>query len=415
MMGMLGQAEHAVAELREKISKGTVTGDNTVGRVEEEIRAAVENRKQKTWPSWLPMPNPDLCKDEPPVDIVGSQRGLKQQLATMKTKLGHVWPPAFIAVLENSISHLDEADRQVSHIEAQPNASGHLAKIPQPIFVKLQELSLLGSELDITTPNKNIEQLRTQLAAVTSRPTDNPDSIGNMGWTKVQIQTKIIDNLKDIIRSIEAAELENQKIDNLTDLRRSADMEVASLKEPNWSLKIQCTSSLASVKQSLDAMKVTDQEASSEFAQRMATSKRKVAANTERQQQVWREMNQLFEELGGLAIERSGEINWQVDAMEKELSRKAEHTWGEQVANENIRRLEETYNFAVGSIACIEGTEKIIAEAVDTALHYKDNITQDLNQQKYALLTEVENEIATLQSWSDHHRGFVSDVLRHTH
>ena len=382
---------------------------------EHSIQQKATQQTNQAWPDFLDMPNPDLCKKNPPTELVSGMRGLKAQLMSLQKDMSGVWPEIFSTLVAGTANKLDEIDARNQHIIAEPKGDVGVALLPQPLLVRLEVLASLGSSLDTTSAIETIAAIRAQLkdlSVAQSMPMDATTS-GQVGWAKVQLQTKLVENIKNLIRCIEAAEVENTKLSNHNEICVVAEQQAAQIKEPRLRMKMQCESALRSVKQAVSSMDNAHTQESNQFQNKITLSKQNLDANVNKQNDIWKKMSELYEELGALTLERSGEVQFQIENYGAECKRREEYKWAKQVAEEHMRMLGENIQNCETAIKFLDTTETFVKEGTETAGRYQDATAVDLSTQRGALIQEVERELSVLHSWTTEHRMYVQDQLHH--
>ena len=413
LMGHLQNAAKSHEDQRNLAEAATKASRELLGQAQQAIDKDAMAQKDHDWPRFLDMPNPELCKNNPPTDVVAGLRGLRNQLEGLQADMGSVWPGIFSDLVSKTVAKATAIDNQLLNIEAVPRGDQGIALLPQPMLVRLEVLSGLGSNLDTQASIDTVASLHAQLKDLSTAQVMKmePSTAGQVGWAKVQLQTKLVENLKNLIRCIESTEMENSKLSNLAEIRVVAEQQSAQIKEPRMRLKRQCEAALNSVKLAMQSMEHAHSVESAQYQGQMDLSQQKLAANEEKQAAIWAKMSEMYEELGALTLERSGETQWQVEASDKECRRREEYKWSVQVASEHLRMLSENVRNCDAAIDCLDMTAQFVAEGTETAARYQEATAVDLNTQKNTLISEVEQALATLHSWTTEHRMFVQDEL----
>eukprot|EP01059_Diplonema_ambulator_P008945 TRINITY_DN18713_c0_g1_i1.p1 TRINITY_DN18713_c0_g1~~TRINITY_DN18713_c0_g1_i1.p1 ORF type:complete len:455 (+),score=170.54 TRINITY_DN18713_c0_g1_i1:61-1425(+) len=417
IMGCLKMCTDEKDRLRRGLGEGLDRSEVLLDKAERGVARAIKKEQKQSWPEWLDMPNPDLCNPTPPEDIFAGLRGLKSQLQIIDREMNAVWPASFTSLLERTIRQATDVDANMPPIDVLPNPNIGIALLPQQILVRLEQLATLGSKLDISTAQETIRSIRAQLTDLCNAETHQMDvkTASNLGLTKIKLQTSLIEAVRSIIRTIEAAEDEAAALADLTDAKNQALQQTAALKEPRWRLNVQCTSALRGVRSAMSIVDKADREAEAMHQANMSRSKAKMKQNVKRQNEIWSQINSLYEELGALTLERSGEVQYQMEEGEKEFRRKEEYKWGQHVAGEHIRMLEQNQQYCEGAIKALEITDELIVQGSDMASQFQTATLHDLASHKMALFAEEEAELATLQHWTTEHRQFIKDMMHKAH
>eukprot|EP01062_Namystynia_karyoxenos_P024267 TRINITY_DN19446_c0_g1_i1.p1 TRINITY_DN19446_c0_g1~~TRINITY_DN19446_c0_g1_i1.p1 ORF type:complete len:476 (+),score=177.01 TRINITY_DN19446_c0_g1_i1:84-1430(+) len=378
-------------------------------------RASAQGQPQ-AWPQALEMPQPELCRSDPPTDLLSGLRALQAQLGLLieseGTQVdGDGWAALYQPLFESVSVRAAEADRFLGDCPAGPNGEAALAQLPQGVLQRLRDLARVGAE--IAGPAESARVVRSQLADLTraqALPMDKQAG-GQVEWAKVQLQTRLISFLKELLVAVEEAEAENARLGDVAEVRRQAEAEAAVIMEPRWKVKAQAEQALAALRDSLQRLDREDTEAALRHSQAVERSEASVAANLQRQAECWQQIDALQQELQRLGALRQREGEWQVEEHAREAQRREAHKWAHKVADEHRRRLEHTLRHCEGALRCVATVDMLVTAGSDEAQRRHELVAQELAQTKIAVLAEKEQELLRLQQWGGEHRVTVSSTL----
>jgi hypothetical protein len=197
-------------------------------------------------------------------------------------------------------------------------------------------------------------------------------------WTKVQLQERLIDLIKDKFRLIGKCEDENAPFKKIYEVQKQANQETSQMKDAKRRLKQRCETDLKHIHDAIQRADLEDAEAMKRFMGQKDKSEKFIRENIEKQDECWRKIQEQERMLQKLGTERFEEVKKRIEENDREEKRKVEYQQFLDVVGQHKKLLElSVYNcdLAIRSIGIIE---ELVSEGCTAIKARYDKTNQEL-------------------------------------
>lgn len=207
-------------------------------------------------------------------------------------------------------------------------------------------------------------------------------------WTKVQLQERLIELLKDKFGLIAKCEEENAQFKEIYEVQKQANQETSQMKDAKRRLKQRCETDLKHIHDAIQKADLEDAQATKRYAANKEKSDRFVKENEDTQEEAWNKIQDLERQLQKLGTDRFDEVKRRIEEIDREQKRRVEHAQFLEIASQHKKLLELTvYNCDIG-LRCTGLVEEMVSEGCAGVKARYDKTSQQLA----ALRLEVHKE-----------------------
>ncbi|TPP52816.1 Paraflagellar rod family protein [Leishmania donovani] len=311
------------------------------------------------------------------MDIIGVKKVL-QDLRQNRNKTRVV---SFTQLIDNSIAKMEKVEEELRR--SQLDAT-QLAQVPTRT-VKMMEDIMNATQIQNALASTD-DQMQTQLAQL-----EKTNEIQNVAmhdgemqvaeeqmWTKVQLQERLIELLKDKFGLIGKCEEENAQFKEIYEVQKQANQETSQMKDAKRRLRQRCETDLKHIQDAIQKADLEDAEAVKRYAGNKERSERAIKENEEMQEEAWNKIQDLERQLQNLG-------RTEVDREEK---RRVENAQFLEIAAQHKKLLELTVYNCDLAMRCTGLVEELVSEGCAGVKARYDKTNQDLA----ALRLEVHKE-----------------------
>nr|CAJ2476622.1 unnamed protein product [Leishmania braziliensis]CAJ2477064.1 unnamed protein product [Leishmania braziliensis] len=321
------------------------------------------------------------------MDIIGVKKVL-QDLRQNRNKTRVV---SFTQLIDNSIAKMEKVEEELRR--SQLDAT-QLAQVPTRT-VKMMEDIMNTTQIQNALASTD-DQMKTQLAQL-----EKTNEIQNVAmhdgemqvaeeqmWTKVQLQERLIELLKDKFGLIGKCEEENSQFKEIYEVQKQANQETSQMKDAKRRLKQRCETDLKHIQDSIQKADLEDAEATKRYTGNKERSERAIKENEEMQEETWNRIQDLERQLQRLGTDRFDEVKRRIEEVDREEKRRVENAQFLEIAAQHKKLLELTVYNCDLAMRCTGLVEELVSEGCASVKSRYDKTNQDLA----ALRLEVHKE-----------------------
>jgi hypothetical protein len=313
------------------------------------------------------------------MDIIGCKKTL-QDLKQNRNKTRVV---SFTQMIDNCIAKVEKVEEELRR--SQLDAT-QLAQVPNRTLKQIEDIMNV-TQIQAALASTD-DQIKTQLAQL-----EKVNELQNVAmhdgemqvaeeslWSKIQLQERLIELIKDKFRLIQKCEDENAPFKKIYEVQKAANQETSQMKEAKRRLKQRCETDLKHIHDAIQKADLEDAEALKRYAASKEKSERFVKENTEKQEECWNKIQDLERQLQKLGTERFEEVKRRIEEIDREEKRRVEYQQFLEVASQHKKLLELTvYNCDV-AIRCTGLIEEIVSEGCAAVKARHDKTNQELSE-----------------------------------
>ncbi|TPP52818.1 Paraflagellar rod family protein [Leishmania donovani] len=321
------------------------------------------------------------------MDIIGVKKVL-QDLRQNRNKTRVV---SFTQLIDNSIAKMEKVEEELRR--SQLDAT-QLAQVPTRT-VKMMEDIMNATQIQNALASTD-DQMQTQLAQL-----EKTNEIQNVAmhdgemqvaeeqmWTKVQLQERLIELLKDKFGLIGKCEEENAQFKEIYEVQKQANQETSQMKDAKRRLRQRCETDLKHIQDAIQKADLEDAEAVKRYAGNKERSERAIKENEEMQEEAWNKIQDLERQLQNLGTDRFDEVKRRIEEVDREEKRRVENAQFLEIAAQHKKLLELTVYNCDLAMRCTGLVEELVSEGCAGVKARYDKTNQDLA----ALRLEVHKE-----------------------
>eukprot|EP00796_Vickermania_ingenoplastis_P000518 gene519-286_t len=321
------------------------------------------------------------------MDVIAMKKVLQDQRQNRnKTRV-----VSFTQLIDNSIAKVEKVEEELRR--SQLDAT-QLAQVPTRTL-KMMEDIMNATQIQNALASTD-DQMKVQLAQL-----EKTNEIQNVAmhdgemqvaeeqmWTKVQLQERLIELLKDKFGLIGKCEEENSQFKEIYEVQKQANQETSQMKDAQRRLKQRCETDLKHIEDAIQKADLEDAEATKRYAANKEASERFVKENEDQQEDCWNKIQDLERQLQKLGTDRFDEVKRRIEEIDREEKRRVENAQFLEIASQHKKLLELTvYNCDIG-LRCTGLIEEMVAEGCAGVKARYDKTNQELA----ALRLEVHKE-----------------------
>eukprot|EP00331_Platyophrya_macrostoma_P005258 CAMPEP_0176427876 /NCGR_PEP_ID=MMETSP0127-20121128/12829_1 /TAXON_ID=938130 /ORGANISM="Platyophrya macrostoma, Strain WH" /LENGTH=578 /DNA_ID=CAMNT_0017809479 /DNA_START=58 /DNA_END=1794 /DNA_ORIENTATION=+ len=307
--------------------------------------------------------------------------GVKKVLQDLKQNRNKTRIVSFTQMIDNSIAKVEKVEEELRR--SQLDAT-QLAQVPTRTLKQIEDIMNVTQIQNALASTD--DQIKTQLAQL-----EKVNEIQNVAmhdgemqvaeeqmWTKVQLQERLIDLIKDKFRLISKCEDENAPFKKIYEVQKQANQETSQMKDAKRRLKQRCETDLKHIHDAIQKADLEDAEAMKRYAAGKEKSERFVKENVEKQEEAWNKIQDLERQLQKLGTERFEEVKRRIEEIDREEKRRVEYAQFLEVASQHKKLLELTVYNCDLAIRCTGLIEEMISEGCASVKARHDKTNQDL-------------------------------------
>jgi len=306
---------------------------------------------------------------------------LKKTLQELKQNRNKTRIVSFTGMIDNSIAKVEKVEEELRR--SQLDAT-QLSQVPQRTLKQVEDIMNVNP-IQAALASTD-DQIKTQLQQLekTNEIQNVAMSDGEMQvaeeqmWTKVQLQERLIELIKEKFRLIQHCEDENGPFKKIYEVQKAANQETSQMKDAKRRLKQRCETDLKHIHDAIQKADLEDAEAMKRFASSKDKSERYIKENLERQEEAWRKIQDYERQLQKLGTERFEEVKRRIEENDREEKRRVEYAQFLEVASQHKKLLELTVYNCDLAIRCIGLVEEMVAEGCAAVKARFDKTMQDL-------------------------------------
>ena len=311
------------------------------------------------------------------MDIIG----VKKVLQDLKQNRNKTRIVSFTQMIDNSIAKVEKVEEELRR--SQLDAT-QLAQVPTRTLKQIEDIMNVTQIQNALASTD--DQIKTQLAQL-----EKTNEIQNVAmhdgemqvaeeqmWTKVQLQERLMDLIKDKFRLIGKCEDENAPFKKIYEVQKQANQETSQMKDAKRRLKQRCETDLKHIHDAIQKADLEDAEAMKRYAASKEKSERYVKENVEKQEECWNKIQDLERQLQKLGTERFEEVKRRIEDIDREEKRRVEYAQFLEVASQHKKLLELTVYNCDLAIRCTGLIEEMISEGCASVKARHDKTNQDL-------------------------------------
>ncbi|EPY21980.1 paraflagellar rod protein 1D [Strigomonas culicis] len=207
-------------------------------------------------------------------------------------------------------------------------------------------------------------------------------------WTKVQLQERLIDLVKDKFDMIGKCEEENSRFKEVYEMQKSATRDASEMKDEKRRLKQRCEADLRHIQDTIQKADLEDAESAKRYAANKEKSERFIRENEEMQEEAWNRIQDMERQLQKLGSDRFDEVKRRIEEIDREEKRRVEYTQFLEVASQHKKLLDLTVYNCDLAVRCTSLVDEMVNEGCTNVRARFDKTNQDLS----ALRLEVHKE-----------------------
>ncbi len=311
------------------------------------------------------------------MDIIG----VKKTLQDLKQNRNKTRIVSFTQMIDNSIAKVEKVEEELrrSQIDAT-----QLAQVPTRTLKQIEDIMNVTQIQNALASTD--DQIKTQIAQL-----EKTNEIQNVAmhdgemqvaeeqmWTKIQLQERLIDLIKDKFRLIGKCEDENAPFKKIYEVQKQANQETSQMKDAKRRLKQRCETDLKHIHDAIQKADLEDAEAMKRYAASKEKSERFSKENVEKQEEAWNKIQDLERQLQKLGTERFEEVKRRIEEIDREEKRRVEYAQFLEVASQHKKLLELTVYNCDLAIRCTGLIEEMVSEGCASVKARHDKTNQDL-------------------------------------
>ena len=317
--------------------------------------------------------------------------GVKKVLQDLKQNRNKTRVVSFTQMIDNSIAKVEKVEEELRR--SQLDAT-QLAQVPSKTLKQIEDIMNV-TQIEAALASTD-DQIKTQLAQL-----EKVNEIQNVAmhdgemqvaeeqmWTKIQLQERLIDLIKDKFRLIQKVEEENAPFKMIYEVQKAANQETSQMKDAKRRLKQRCETDLKHIHDAIQKADLEDAEAMKRYAASKDKSERFVKENTEKQEECWNKIQDLERQLQKLGTERFEEVKRRIEEIDREEKRRVEYAQFLEVASQHKKLLELTVYNCDLAIRCTGLIEEMVAEGCSAVKARHDKTNQDLADRRIVIHQE---------------------------
>ena len=307
---------------------------------------------------------------------------VKKDLQELKQNRNKTRVVSFTTMIDNSIAKVEKVEEELRR--SQLDAT-QLAQVPKRTLEQIENIMNV-TQIQAALASTD-DQIKTQLQAL-----DKTNAIQNVAmhdgemqvaeeqmWTKVQLQERLIDLIKDKFRLIGKCEDENAPFKKIYEVQKQANQETSQMKDAKRRLKQRCETDLKHIHDAIQRADLEDAEAMKRYAAGKEKSERFVKENVEKQEECWNKIQDLERQLQKLGTERYEEVKKRIEDIDREEKRRVEYAQFLDVASQHKKLLELTVYNCDLAIRCTGLIEEMVSEGCAAVKARHDKTNQELS------------------------------------
>eukprot|EP01006_Ploeotia_vitrea_P041428 TRINITY_DN66525_c7_g4_i2.p1 TRINITY_DN66525_c7_g4~~TRINITY_DN66525_c7_g4_i2.p1 ORF type:complete len:591 (+),score=163.49 TRINITY_DN66525_c7_g4_i2:30-1802(+) len=308
--------------------------------------------------------------------------GLKKTLQELKQNRNKTRIVSFTGMIDNDINKVEKIEEELRR--SQLDAT-QLAQVPVSTLKQVEDIMNVTNIQ--TALSSTEEQIKTVLAQIekTNEIQQVAMADGEMQvaeeqmYTKVQLQERLIELIKDKYQIISKVEDENGPFKRIYETQKKANQETTQMKDAKRRLKQRCETDLKHIHDAIQKADLEDAEAMKRFAAQKDKSERFLRDNLEKQDECWRKIQDLERQLQKLGTERFEEVKRRIEENDREEKRKVEYQQFLEVVSQHKKLLELTVYNCDLAIRVTGLTEELVAESCTAIKARFDRTNQELS------------------------------------
>jgi hypothetical protein len=311
------------------------------------------------------------------MDIIG----VKKTLQDLKQNRNKTRIVSFTQMIDNSIAKVEKVEEELRR--SQLDAT-QLAQVPTRTLKQIEDIMNVTQIQNALASTD--DQIKTQIAQL-----EKTNEIQNVAmhdgemqvaeeqmWTKIQLQERLIDLIKDKFRLIGKCEDENAPFKKIYEVQKQANQETSQMKDAKRRLKQRCETDLKHIHDAIQKADLEDAEAMKRYAASKEKSERFSKENVEKQEEAWNKIQDLERQLQKLGTERFEEVKRRIEEIDREEKRRVEYAQFLEVASQHKKLLELTVYNCDLAIRCTGLIEEMVSEGCASVKARHDKTNQDL-------------------------------------
>jgi hypothetical protein len=311
------------------------------------------------------------------MDIIG----VKKVLQDLKQNRNKTRIVSFTQMIDNSIAKVEKVEEELRR--SQLDAT-QLAQVPTRTLKQIEDIMNVTQIQNALASTD--DQIKTQIAQL-----EKTNEIQNVAmhdgemqvaeeqmWTKIQLQERLIDLIKDKFRLIGKCEDENAPFKKIYEVQKQANQETSQMKDAKRRLKQRCETDLKHIHDAIQKADLEDAEAMKRYAASKEKSERFVKENVEKQEESWNKIQDLERQLQKSGTERFEEVKRRIEEIDREEKRRVEYAQFLEVASQHKKLLELTVYNCDLAIRCTGLIEEMVSEGCAAVKARHDKTNQDL-------------------------------------
>lgn len=317
--------------------------------------------------------------------------GVKKVLQDLKQNRNKTRVVSFTQMIDNSIAKTEKVEEELRR--SQLDAT-QLAQVPVRTLKQIEDIMNVTQIQNALASTD--DQIKTQLAQL-----EKTNEIQNVAmhdgemqvaeeqmWTKIQLQERLIDLIKDKFRLIGKCEDDNAPFKKVYEVQKQANQETSQMKDTKRRLKQRCETDLKHIHDAIQKADLEDAEALKRYAANKERSERTIKENEDKQEDAWNKIQDLERQLQKLGTDRFEEVKRRIEEVDREEKRRVEYQQFLEIASQHRKLLELTVYNCDLAIRCTGLVEEVVAEGCAAVKARHDKTNQDLA----ALRLEVHKE-----------------------
>jgi hypothetical protein len=311
------------------------------------------------------------------MDIIG----VKKVLQDLKQNRNKTRIVSFTQMIDNSIAKVEKVEEELRR--SQLDAT-QLAQVPTRTLKQIEDIMNVTQIQNALASTD--DQIKTQIAQL-----EKTNEIQNVAmhdgemqvaeeqmWTKIQLQERLIDLIKDKFRLIGKCEDENAPFKKIYEVQKQANQETSQMKDAKRRLKQRCETDLKHIHDAIQKADLEDAEAMKRYAASKEKSERFTKENVEKQEEAWNKIQDLERQLQKFGTERFEEVKRRIEEIDREEKRRVEYAQFLEVASQHKKLLELTVYNCDLAIRCTGLIEEMVSEGCAAVKARHDKTNQDL-------------------------------------
>jgi hypothetical protein len=311
------------------------------------------------------------------MDIIG----VKKVLQDLKQNRNKTRIVSFTQMIDNSIAKVEKVEEELRR--SQLDAT-QLAQVPTRTLKQIEDIMNVTQIQNALASTD--DQIKTQIAQL-----EKTNEIQNVAmhdgemqvaeeqmWTKIQLQERLIDLIKDKFRLIGKCEDENAPFKKIYEVQKQANQETSQMKDAKRRLKQRCETDLKHIHDAIQKADLEDAEAMKRYAASKEKGERFAKENVEKQEEAWNKIQDLERQLQKFGTERFEEVKRRIEEIDREEKRRVEYAQFLEVASQHKKLLELTVYNCDLAIRCTGLIEEMVSEGCAAVKARHDKTNQDL-------------------------------------